>query len=609
MRISGKWVLLAGLVASLALFLLGMIVVAQSPILVKTASPAALPPGGAVHYTGVFSNSTGSAMQLDVITDTLPADFVFTTVLSGNEVGYPDLDTNPLVWNGPYTVPVSGSLTVKYAVYVGPDVPPGIHENELVGRMAAGQIVSSTAPVTVLGAVLSGTKSADVEEVMVGDPVVYEVMLENHGTASATIDSLVDTLPTAFTFQEVISQPVELPQPDLTGNQLTWTGPFFLEPGESFYFAYRLTAGGDPGERSNTFVVTYDGGQSETYRATVEVALRLYELYLPLVFRTPPPTPPPTPEPSRRLAYHSKATGSFEIYARDADGGDVINISNETGGDLNPDWAPDGDRVAWVHFAGSSGEIYAANADGTGKANLTNHPKDDRGPDWSPDGTKIAFYSYREEDRWEVYTMDADGSNVQRLTYHACQSHDPLWSPDGSRIAYVCGLDPWSEVYVMNPDGSDPVRLTNNERDDGALAWSPDGLFIAYVRDEVGDTEIWKVSLVNGVNTQVLDNNVDDFSPAWSPDGTKIAFSTFLDGSYEIALMDPDGTNLENLTRTALGDFLPRWSPDGTQIGFISTRNNDRGLYVMDADGGNQMRLDFVAPLSDKAEDVHDWRP
>ena len=41
---------------------------------------------------------------------------------------------------------------------------------------------------------------------------------------------------------------------------------------------------------------------------------------------------------------------------------------------------------------------------------LSNSPVDDMEPDWSPDGTKIAFVSDRNDDADQIYVMDSDGN-------------------------------------------------------------------------------------------------------------------------------------------------------------------------------------------------------
>ena len=77
---------------------------------------------------------------------------------------------------------------------------------------------------------------------------------------------------------------------------------------------------------------------------------------------------------------------------------------------------------------------------------LTDNDVEDDDPDWSPDGGRIAFSSYRDGNR-EIYVMNSDGSGVTRLTDRFLWStkwrrgtldyaDEPDWSPDGRRIAF-----------------------------------------------------------------------------------------------------------------------------------------------------------------------------
>jgi len=47
-------------------------------------------------------------------------------------------------------------------------------------------------------------------------------------------------------------------------------------------------------------------------------------------------------------------------------------------------------------------------------------------PEWSPDGSKIAFQSDRDGDT-EIYTMNADGSSQTRLTNSPGNDLVPDW--------------------------------------------------------------------------------------------------------------------------------------------------------------------------------------
>src|SRR3954452_23181617 len=60
-----------------------------------------------------------------------------------------------------------------------------------------------------------------------------------------------------------------------------------------------------------------------------------------------------------------------------------------------PDWSPDGQRVAFVHRVGDLNDIYVMNRDGSRKRRLTTTPEREYDPDWSPDGGRIAFGSNR----------------------------------------------------------------------------------------------------------------------------------------------------------------------------------------------------------------------
>jgi Tol biopolymer transport system component len=62
--------------------------------------------------------------------------------------------------------------------------------------------------------------------------------------------------------------------------------------------------------------------------------------------------------------------------------------------------------------------------------------RQDRNPQYSPDGKRIAFHSTRSD--WaEVWVSDSDGSNAHQLTFlRAPMTGSPRWSPDNSRLVF-----------------------------------------------------------------------------------------------------------------------------------------------------------------------------
>ena len=210
-------------------------------------------------------------------------------------------------------------------------------------------------------------------------------------------------------------------------------------------------------------------------------------------------------------------------------------------------------------------------------------------PDWSPDGTKIAFYSDTDGTR-DIYVVNADGSQLTQITH--TEGDDiaiaPRWSPDGKKIAFYSDIDGTRDIYVVNADGSQLTQITHTEGDDIAIAprWSPDGKKIAFYSDIDGTRDIYVVNADGSQLTQITHTEGDDIAiaPRWSPDGKKIAFYSDIDGTRDIYVVNADGSQLTQITHTEGDDIAiaPRWSPDGKKIAFYSDIDGTGDIYVAD---------------------------
>jgi WD40 repeat protein len=128
----------------------------------------------------------------------------------------------------------------------------------------------------------------------------------------------------------------------------------------------------------------------------------------------------------------------YEIFVMNADGSNPVNVTNtDNAEDGFPEWSPDGSRIAFHSDRDRGGgdpgpssgfEIYLMDADGSNVVRLTQNMAGDFSPSWSPDGFNLVFESQRDGNT-EIYSMNSDGSGTQRLTNHEAVDGFPSWRP------------------------------------------------------------------------------------------------------------------------------------------------------------------------------------
>ncbi len=134
-------------------------------------------------------------------------------------------------------------------------------------------------------------------------------------------------------------------------------------------------------------------------------------------------------------------------------------------------------------------------ANGTSQIQLTKNGVDDGDPDWSPNGARIAFSErFGRGGDGEIETMKADGSALAVLTANDAEDTQPAWSPGSKKIAFTSDRDGNPEVFVMNADGSGEKQLTSGGSVDRDPTWLSSVPAIGFASDRGGAPQIFTMT-------------------------------------------------------------------------------------------------------------------
>lgn len=258
----------------------------------------------------------------------------------------------------------------------------------------------------------------------------------------------------------------------------------------------------------------------------------------------------------------------------------------------NPEWAPDGQSIAYRGRFGDKAGLVVAKPDGTGARFLvemsgTNNPLPTTGKTvaWSPDSKRIAFVSstpgpetadatgdpivitrylykpdaeegmtrFNDNRRLHIFVVDVASGRVEQLTDGTHYEHSIDWSPNGQEIAFVSNREPNEDqffnydLFALKLADKSIRRLTSTENAEYRPRWSPDGKTIAYQATKRGltdlettmeDTHVWLIN-ADGTNRRELGAAIDNRqgAPEWTSDGTALLFTVQERGNVRLYRM------------------------------------------------------------------------
>lgn len=225
---------------------------------------------------------------------------------------------------------------------------------------------------------------------------------------------------------------------------------------------------------------------------------------------------PPPPDMSK--GYVWKLFDTFDIFRANADGSELVRLTDAPGYDAEATVSPLRDKIVFTSTRDGDPEIYTMNIDGTGQTRLTFEKGYDGGPFFSPDGSKIVFRTSRPRTEQEladyedlvkhglvrptaleIYVMNADGSGIQQVTNLGKASFAPFFHPDGKRIIFSSNLKSEKgrnfDLFIINIDGTGLEQVTFNETFDGFPMFTRDGKHLIFASNRFnkkpGETNIF----------------------------------------------------------------------------------------------------------------------
>jgi serine/threonine-protein kinase len=214
----------------------------------------------------------------------------------------------------------------------------------------------------------------------------------------------------------------------------------------------------------------------------------------------------------------------------------------------NPEFSPDGRRIAMDIRAGRQSDIWVHDWALGSMTRVTSEPTNEEFPVWTPDGTGLVYRSFTsaaDPGGSTLYWKRADGTGAAQALARAGAALRPgSWHPTRNVLAYVATVPGRDEDVMMLPVDGDPVRGWRPGRPSAFVStaarerqpkFSPDGRWLSYASNDSGPDQVY-VQPFPGPGGRVVASGADGGSASWSRARPEIVFTARV-VDYRHALM------------------------------------------------------------------------
>jgi Tol biopolymer transport system component/DNA-binding winged helix-turn-helix (wHTH) protein len=247
-----------------------------------------------------------------------------------------------------------------------------------------------------------------------------------------------------------------------------------------------------------------------------------------------------------------------------------------------------GNLFAYSSIKNSNEEIFIKQIDGGEDVQITNGEWNSFSPIWSPDDKQIAFVSVR-ENQVGIYTCPSLGGGfvLQKIV-----GKDKVilikWSNDGTKIYY----DVKGNLFALSIDTKEVSQTTNfsDIRDGRNFSFSKDEKYIAYCQKNDGQTDIWVKELSDDTPFQITNDKSIESELVWHPDSKRILYGVNRNGHSQINLGFVNKEQPLQFTRTEDEYKLLDLSSDGKKVFYISLEDKS-DIWSIETEYSNETKV------------------